>query len=368
MSARIPGKSLSVAAMLVLCAGAAQSQDNSVQLFGTVAASAVHLSNQASNTGTGMVAGPWTAPSFGLRGKEALGGGLNASFQFESSLDVTQGMGGRTIAGTPKFWNQAAWLSLGNKDINVTAGRQLHAGIDRIVLTMDPFYANADGKMILPTLALNATNTFNGFDTRVDNALKVRATLPGNIQAGLSYGFASAGKSDRSISADLGWQTQQVGLGAYVFNYQDATGQLRQQVWGLGGNYLVGPVRLYVHYMNARHDKPTGVRQSDGVWALGATYPVTPAVTLRAAYYRDGGKNIGGVVGKSGTRNTFAILGDYNFSKRTNLNIGVFHNGLSGAFMTDPTSLAVLGLVNPATKTISGSSNTGVAVGMTHRF
>ena len=363
-----PGKPLSAAVALALCACVAHAQDSSVQLFGTVAASAVHLSNQASSSGTSMVAGPWTAPSFGLRGKEGLGGGLDASFQFESTLDITQGLGGKTVAGAPKFWDKAAWVALGNKDITVTAGRQLHAGIDRIVLTLDPFYANADGKMILSTLALNATNTFGGYDTRVDNAFKLRARLPADIQAGISYGFASEGKFGRSVSADLGWQTQQAGLGAYAFNYKDATGQLQQQVWGVGGNYLAGPVRLYVHYMNARHDKSTGVRQSDGVWALGAAYPVSRAVTVRAAYYRDSGKDVGGAAGSSGRRSTFALMGDYVFSKRTSLNIGVFRNGLSGAFSTDPTSLAVLGLVNPATKTISGSSMTGLAVGLTHRF
>lgn len=368
MPAFIPGKPLTAAIALALCACAAQAQDSGVQLFGTVAISGVHLSNQANGNGSSMVAGPWTAPSFGLRGKENMGGGLTTSFQFESTLDATQGLGGKTVAGTSKFWDKAAWVGLGNKDITVTAGRQLHAGIDRIVLTLDPFYANADGKMILSTLALNATNTFGGYDTRVDNAFKVRATLPANIQAGMSYGFATEGKFGRSISADLGWQTKEVGLGAYVFNYKDATGQLEQQVWGLGGNYLVGPVRLYVHYMNAHHDKLTGVRQSDSVWALGAAYPITASITLRGAYYRDSGKDIGGAAGASGKRSTFALLGDYNFSKRTSLNIGVFHNGLSGAFMTDPTSLAVLGLVNPATKTISGSSNTGFAVGLTHRF
>ena len=102
--------------------------------------------------------------------------------------------------------------------------------------------------------------------------------------------------------------------------------------------------------------------------ALAVTYPVSPALTVRAAYYRDAGSDVGGVNGRDGTRNTVALVGDYAFSKRTSLNVGVFRNGLSGAFTTDPTSLAVLGLVNPATRAVSGSSSTGVAVGMTHRF
>lgn len=364
------GRSAAVAVALLASAQLAQAQDSSVQLFGSAAVSVVHLSHQADGTSTRQVTGPWSGPSLGVRGSESLGGGLTASFRFESSLDLQSGIGGRTVAGTPRFFDKAAWLSLGNQQVSLTAGRQLHAGIDRIAETLDPFYANADGKLILSTLALNATNTFAGFDTRVDQALKLRAQLPGGIKAGLSYGFETEGKLGKSLSADLGWQTQQMGLGAYVFNYKNATGQLEQQTWGLGGNYLLGTARVHAHYMKAQHDKSAGgaTRQSDAVWALSVTYPVSPVFTVRAAYYRDGGSDVGGVSGRDGTRSTVALVGDYAFSKRTSLNLGVFRNGLSGAFTTDPLSLSVLGLINPATKAISGSSSTGVAVGLTHRF
>lgn len=367
---RALGRSAAVAAAVLASAQLAQAQDNNVQLFGSAAVSVVHLSNQADGSSARQVTGPWTGPSLGVRGSESLGGGLTASFRFESSLDLQSGIGGRTVAGTARFFDKAAWVSLGNQQVSLTAGRQVHAGIDRIAETLDPFYANADGKLILSTLALNATNTFSSFDTRVDQALKLRAQLPGGVKAGLSYGFETEGKLGKSLSADLGWQTQQMGLGAYLFNYKNATGELEQKTWGLGGNYLLGKARVHAHYMKAQHDKSAGgaTRQSDAVLALGVTYPVSPALTVRAAYYRDTGSDVGGVNGRDGTRNTLALVGDYAFSKRTSLNVGMFRNGLSGAFTTDPTSLAVLGLVNPATRAVSGSSSTGFAVGMTHRF
>lgn len=364
------GRSAAVVAAVLASAQLVHAQENNVQLFGSAAVSVVHLSNQADGSSARQVTGPWSGPSLGVRGSESLGGGLTASFRFESSLDLQSGIGGRTVAGTARFFDKAAWVSLGNQQVSLTAGRQLHAGIDRIAETLDPFYANADGKLILSTLALNATNTFSSFDTRVDQALKLRAQLPGGVKAGLSYGFETEGKLGKSLSADLGWQTQQMGLGAYLFNYKNATGQLAQKTWGLGGNYLLGKARVHAHYMKAQHDKSAGgaTRQSDAVLGLGVTYPVSPLLTVRAAYYRDAGSDVGGVSGRDGTRNTVALVGDYAFSKRTSLNVGVFRNGLAGAFTADPTSLAVLGLVNPATKAISGSSSTGFAVGMTHRF
>lgn len=359
-----------IASALLMACTWAQAQDNGVQVYGAVAASVVHLSNQADGTGARLVAGPWTASALGFRGSENLGGGLTASFRFESSLDVQTGAGGRTIAGSNKFFDKAAWLSLGNQQLNLTAGRQLHAGIDRIAETLDVFQANADGRLVLSTLALNATNSFGGFDTRVDQSLKLRAQLPAGIKAGLSHGFAVDGKFGKSLSADLGIQTPVYGLGAYVFNYTNATGELDQKTWGLGGNYLVGKARVYAHYLKAVHDKSAGgaTQQSDAVWSLAVAYPVTSALTVKAAYYRDGGSDVGGVSGRSGARSTVAVMGDYAFSKRTSVNFGVFRNSLSGAFTTDLTSLAALGLINPATRSISGSSNTGLAVGVNHRF
>ena len=103
------------------------------------------------------------------------------------------------------------------------AGRQLHAGIDRIAETLDVFHANADGKLLLSILALNATNTFGGFDTRVDDAVKLRAQLPGGVKLGFSHAFASAGRVGRSQGCfavaddDIGAVRSRLGDGRLLF-------------------------------------------------------------------------------------------------------------------------------------------------------
>ncbi|MES2890000.1 MAG: porin [Pseudomonadota bacterium] len=361
----------SVAAALLLGATPwALAQDSNVQVFGSLAVSVLNLSNQATGGGSRMVAGPWTAPSWGLRGSESLGDGLNVTFRLESSVEGDSGTGGRTVLGTHKTFDKASWVGIGNQTFNLTMGRQLHAGIDRIAETMDVFYANADGKLLLSVLALNATNTFGGFDTRGDQVIKLRAQLPAGFKAGLSVAPAIAGRFGRSSSLDVGQQTASYGVGAYLLNHHSSTTQLRQRTWGLGGNLALGGGRVFAHYMNAEHDKSAGgaTRQSDRVLGLGVAYPVTAALTVRAAYYQDRGSDVGGVAGRDGKRQTTAVMGDYAFSKRTSLNFGVFNNSLSGAFAADPTSLSVLGLINPATMAISGNSMRGLAVGLNHRF
>lgn len=364
-------RSACVAAMATLfCTPWALAQNGNVQMFGSVGLSVLNLSNQATGGSSRMVAGPWTAQSFGLRGSESLGDGLNATYRLESSLEADSGVLGRNVAGVDKFFDKASWVGLGNQSFNLTLGRQLHAGIDSIAETMDVFYANADGKLVLSILALNATNTFGGFDTRADKVIKLRTKLPAGLKAGMSVAAATPGKFGRSTSFDIGQQTESYGVGAYLLNYHSDTTGLLQRTWGLGGNVAVGPARLFAHYMNARHDKSAAgaTKQSDQVLGLGVSYPVTPVLSMRAAYYQDRGSEVGGVAGREGKRSTTAVMGDYALSKRTSFTFGVFHNSLSGAFAADPTSLSVLGLINPTTRAPSGSSMRGLAMGLTHRF
>ncbi|MDO9166096.1 MAG: porin, partial [Rhodoferax sp.] len=125
--ALMSNKTWLAAALLMGSAPWALAQESTVTLFGTVAASALNLSHQANGTGTRLVSGPWTAASYGLRGSEALGGGLTASFRLESSLDLPTGGAGRTVLGSAKHFDKAAWVGLGNQQVNLTAGRQLHA-------------------------------------------------------------------------------------------------------------------------------------------------------------------------------------------------------------------------------------------------
>lgn len=344
--------------------------DSNVQVFGALAVSAVNTSHQAVGSGTRVISGPWSPSLLGVRGTESLGNGLSASFRFEGSVDPANGVGGRTVLNAAKLWDRAAWVGIGSDVWTLTAGRQLHAGIDRIASQLDLFQANGDGKLLLSTLALNATNSFGGFDTRVDDALKLRAQGAG-WSGGISRAQASAGRVGTSHSADVGYQGANFGVGGYLLRYHSDGNALAQKTWGLGGNVAAGPARIYAHYMKAQHDKKVGGRlaqQDDQVIGLGVAMPLSGNFTVKAAYYRDSGSDVGGAAGRDGKRSTVAVQGDYALSKRTSLLFGAFHNKLSGAFAADPTSLSVLGLIDPATRSISGHASTGIAVGVQHRF
>lgn len=343
---------------------------SSVQLFGSVALSTVHSSNnQGGPSSNRMVAGPWSGPSLGMQGSEDLGDGLRALFRLEHGVDASDGTRGPTVVAQTKAFDKASWVGLGHALGTLTLGRQTNAGIDRIASTLDLFQANADGRQILSILAINGTNTFGNFDTRVDQSAKLRLNGPMGLNGGVSIaqaiGNTTTGKSQ---AMDIGLNTAQYGLGAYYMHYEGSGARtgFQQNTWGLGGNYDFGPTRGYLHYMDARHDKSLhgATQQHDKVWGVGLATPLGSAFTLKTAYYVDRSDSVGGLA-QSGKRTTVAVLGEYALSKRTSLQAGAYRNAISGGFGRDPFAQAVNGLVG-----IAGGSTASmnVAVGMTHRF
>lgn len=348
----------------------AQDATSQVQLFGSVAVSALRTSvnnNEASTTK--LISGPWSGPSVGMQGSEDLGDGLRANFRIEHGVDASDGSRGQTAVAQTKAFDKAAWVGIGNQTVNLTLGRQINAGIDRIATTMDLFQASADGRQILSILAINGTNTFGSFDTRVDKSAKVRVNAGNGFNGSLSIAREVPGTiAGNSYAVDFGQNTSQYGIGAYYMNYDGAGARVdfSQRTWGVGGNYDFGVVRAYLQYMDARHDKsPFGAtQQHDKVWGMGLAAPLSQALTLKAAYYLDHSDSVGGKA-QGGNRNTAILMGDYALSKRTTIQSGVYRNGVSGAFSSDPFAVAVNALVGiPAGSTAA----TNFLVGLTHRF
>ncbi|MDD2545938.1 MAG: porin [Burkholderiaceae bacterium] len=348
----------------------AQSATTQVQLFGSVAVSAIHgSSNNGGASSNRLLAGPWTPPSLGVQGSEDLGDGFKALFRLEQGVDATDGSRGQTVVAKAKAFDKASWVGVGNGVGTLTLGRQINAGIDRMATTLDLFQASADGRQILSILAINGTNTFGNFDTRIDQSAKLRVNGPMGWNGGISFAQAMADTTTgKSYAIDVGQNTAQYGVGAYYMNYDGAGARtgFSQTTWGLGGNYHFGAVRAYLHYMDAKHDKSVNgaTQQHDKVWGLGLSTPLSSAFTLKTAYYLDRSDSVGGLK-QSGQRNTAIVMGDYALSKRTTLHAGVYRNGVSGAFGTDPFAKAVNGLVGIAA---GSTAATNVAVGISHRF
>ena len=218
-------------------------------------------------------------------------------------------------------------------------------------------------------LALFGVNRFVSNDARADGSIKVRLRGPMGLTGALSA--TTNGAAGKSQSLDIAQVTPGYAVGAYMTNFDvpDATAvtaaaRPSHQVWGLGGNVPIGPVRLYVHYLSSELEPTLAGRltQENQILTLGAAWKATPETTVKASYTHDKGTAINGVNGRNGNKDTLVVSAEYALSKRTSMHAGVFTNRFTDGYKLDPVNIAALGR-DPA-----ASSTRGITVGMRHDF
>ena len=96
-----------------------------------------------------------------------------------------------------------------------------------------------------------------------------------------------------------------------------------RKVWGLGGNYQVGIVKLTLGYLNSRFDISP---QRNDVFTGGFAVQATSALTLSVASHYDHQKNA------DGSRIMVTGVGDYNLSERTDVYAEVDFNRINGGY------------------------------------
>jgi predicted porin len=283
----------------------------------------------------------------GVRGTESLGGGLNAIFQIESSIngDTNAGnLGGReTFVGLQGSWGK------------FTAGRFLMPEDD-----LHPIFGNAPTltTSILSTAALWAQGPLNkaqgGFDARTGNSLRYDSPNWSGFTGALQYSTRdSSGNADSGdngdhtselrhayvvggnvIYANGPWNagiafernkkvrgptfddTDWTVTGAYDFGtimqgfglrlagvyertkYETATGDLKRDFWGVSGTIPVGGGKVYLFYGRANDGKGgaadgtavgglvKGSNTKSDQWEATYSYSLSPRTLLYTGYVR----------------------------------------------------------------------------------
>ena len=279
---------------------------------------------------------------FGLRGTEALGNGLSAIFQIESSINAdTNGgnLGGRdTYVGFQGPWGT---FKMGNM---FTPTDEIHA-----IFGNAPTFLTS----ILETNALWAqgftTKGAGGFDSRLGNSLRYDSpSLKGLTFSGQVALRDSSGATDAADDAgNNGNHTQEL-RHAYVIagNAMYSNGPIQvgvsfeqnKKVRGPGlddtdvtltGGYDFGIIRPALVYEYMKYDTPTGDLKRD-LWGASVTIE-TGRSTWYAFYGRAGdgrgsaadGERVGGLTRGSDTASAqWEISYTYSFSKRTKVYAG----------------------------------------------
>ena len=288
---------------------------------------------------------------FGLRGTEALGGGLTAFFQVENSVnwDGNGASNANTIA------NRETFVGLQGSFGQIWLGRSLSPYDDTTPIWASGPYNYNTGLFNNSSLWANNSNAIGGeaiggYDDRYSNSIRwnsptwsgftVEVQLAskentahswgffpgvfynnGPIQAGFTYArhdkircYNAAGTSYAPCAASSGI----TGLAA------------KDDAFTLAGSYDFGVARVALMYEHLKYETPTGDLKRD-MWGISGTIPMGGG--LWYVYYGRAGDGKGGasdsetrinslVHGSDSASSNFEIGYRYDLSKRTSLNAG----------------------------------------------
>ena len=343
--------------------------DVGIESLSNVQPAGGRLTRIPSNTGL-------TVSRMGLRGKEDLGAGLSAIYTLEMgfSLDTgALGQGGR-LFGRQSFvglsgdwgdvtlgrhWTMRFWsmldsdivgpsiyglgvldnyisnaridnsVSYKGKFNDFTVGATYSLGRDTVNAGPSPGGTNCPGESATDAAACREWSAMVKYDTRTWGAAVAYDKLNGRTPSSatdllLPAGLTSSSKSDARLM--------------------------------LGGHVNLTSVKLAGGVIRRNNDG-SATRPKSDLWYLGASYPVSPALTIDGTVARLGYKN---AADANATLLTVRSL--YKLSKRTTL------YGMIGTIRNGSLSNITVSGGGPGSNPALGGSQTGTMVGINHNF
>jgi predicted porin len=345
-----------IGAFGALAAASASAQTN-VQIYGIADVGIEYLTNAGGTPANSenlvrMASGNLSGSRIGFRGTEDLGSGLKAIFTLENGFEIDTG----ALAQGGRLFGRNAFVGLQSELGALTFGRQQNALYD-LMIKYDPMTFSARYS------ALMHDANFTG---RIDNTVKYTGNVGGFTATALySFGRNQDGevpgnsRVSRNIGAGLNYAGGPVGVGIAYDQFQGNTiataGQSSKRIMA-GASYDIGAVKLFGAYRWLKDEivaAGTPAVRADVYW-LGASYKAAPSVVINGAVYRTDRK------GSQADPTSFVLSTVYSLSKRTDVygNLGLARNKAGSN----------LGLSGVGSSIVAGENQTGVLVGVRHRF
>ena len=374
----------------------ASAQGTSVTLYGVVDTGIHYTSHIGSSTGvlgtagaqlhennyTGFTTATNSWPSmWGLRGSEKISDGLEAVFKLESGFNPNTGVsnqGGR-------LFGREAWVGLKGDWGQLALGRQ-YSLLFRSMLNSDIMGPNAHG--------IGGLDNYVP-DRRHDNAITYRGTFSGvTVGAHYAKGRDTTGgcgvnyaqeNACSSYSAMLGYDAANWGVnvawdvlkggdgtnwrGSQMSNTQDQDRRIAFNAWA-----KFDALKLGLVYMNRKTDGQVGstlgynargfadrltLGDRSDLWSLGASYAVTPAVTVDGSVNYINFKN----APESSKSWLYVARVKYALSKRTSVYASAAYVANSGLANSQANSASPGELIP-----LGGSNQTAFMAGVRHNF
>lgn len=348
-------KSLAAATVLSVFCEMASAQSG-VTVYGLLDTGVEYLNHAGEGGVVRMSSGAMNSSRIGFRGKEDLGGGLQAIFQLENGFRLDSG----AFDDASQLFNRQSVVGLEGRFGRVVAGRSFSTTYD-FLLPFDPMAYSAHYSWV--TSAGATGDRKDGMPTAISNLIKYRGDSGGfrfGAMAGLGESAGSAADSAR-YGVGLGYGIGPLSLAA---TYDRVNGRAamtgapydRTATVHLAGSYAASDALKFM--LGYRHYKKTPASgaadlRSDFIWG-GGSYKLAAAWTLIGAFYYQNQKNLA----RDADPVMYALRLKYALSGRTDLYV-------SGAYAKAKNGLPV-GLSRESIG--SGDSQAGVTLGMQHRF
>ncbi|MBN3786537.1 porin [Burkholderia sp. Ac-20353] len=353
-------KMKAIAAGLVGLASTLAYAQNSVTLYGAIDDGFNYTSNVGGKQSYQMQSGYAQGSRWGLKGKEDLGGGLNAIFTLESGFDLNTG---RANQGGRLFGRQAYVGVRSDSFGTLTMGRQYDSVVDYLA----PLTANGWYSGYLFAHPYDNDNTDNSF--RVSNSVKYASPNIAGVTFGGVYGFsnsAGAFANNRLYSVGAAYNYGPLSLAAAYLDINNvgansagavATNDTsffagHHRTYGAGISYTVENALFGFVYSHTSLDNPTGNGYlTPGTFPTGITvgalrfdnfevnakYSFAPTFFAQAMYTYTLGKYEGSNGSARPKWHQAGLMFDYFISKRTDIYLqGVYQKvagGNTGTFL-----------------------------------
>lgn len=349
---------LTVLAAMALVAGSAHAQ-SSVTLYGVLDVgilSESNVSNPAlgylpSSSNKGSVVqlkdGGLGESYWGMRGKEDLGGGLNANFNLQGNFLTTNGVaGGPNSSGTTSLFNQQANLGLSGSFGSFEMGRVI-SPIYLALSSTDVRGGAYFGSALTALVGLNsATGAFSGGNSNAvagalynDNAIVYSTPKYRGFAADFEYTFGGvAGSSSalRQEAIDLTYDANNLKLDAIYYNGNDdgvrasvnPNGTNTNRLVSIGALYKIGDFSVGAEYFSGKNPSDSGAGQNPAalggavtsgdinLYSFGLGYRISTQFNITSGVYRIQDQD------NSANKSLLVALGlNYLLSKQTSLYI-----------------------------------------------
>jgi predicted porin len=354
---------------LIGCAAALDASAQSVTLYGIIDVGVERLSNvgAAGHSLRRIPSLTASVPSrWGVRGRDDLGGGLNAEFVLESGFAPDTG----TLGQGGRGFGRQAYVGLFGSWGQLSIGRQ-YTMLGTSLADADVLGPNIYGHASFDAYLPNA---------RADNSVVYRGRF-GGFSGGALYSFgrdtvnagpgpsgsncageiAGDSKACRAMSAIVKYDAAQWGAAVAVDRINGGTGAFA----GLTSSALTDTrtvVSGYAKFAGAklgayllqRNNQGSAATPRSKLYFVGASYPVTPLATVDAAVFRYDLEN------SDNDARMLVLRGTYHLSKRTAVYAQAGRMSNQGASAIS----ASVGGAAPA----PGQSQTGLMSGLRHVF